>query len=107
MAKIHIRYMVGGHSQIHAQSSQQTTECLYRFQFPDRPGALLRFLDHMGEDWNISLFHYRNHGAAYGRILVGIQLPDEQQKEFSDFLAEIKYPYWDESDNPAYELFLS
>jgi len=117
MAKIHIRYMVGGHSHISPQSSAQsgsplsskphTTECLYRFQFPERPGALLRFLDHMGEDWNISLFHYRNHGAAYGRILVGIQVPDDQQTQFADFLATIKYPYWDESENPAYELFLS
>lgn len=112
MAKIHIRYMVGGHRQVNAQSPDQplqphATECLYRFQFPERPGALLRFLDHMGEDWNITLFHYRNHGAAYGRILVGIQLPDDQQTQFADFLAKIKYPYWDESDNPAYELFLS
>ena len=107
MAKIHIRYMVGGHNQVNTQNKISAKECLYRFQFPERPGALLRFLDHMGEDWNISLFHYRNHGAAYGRILVGIQLPDEQQTQFTDFLDEIKYPYWDESDNPAYELFLS
>ena len=101
MAKIHIRYMVGGHSQ------SLSNERLYRFQFPERPGALLRFLDHMGEGWNISLFHYRNHGAAYGRILVGIQVPEEQQQEFSEFLEKIQYPYWDESDNPAFELFLS
>lgn len=109
MAKIHIRYMVGGHSQMKDQSvpQPQATERLYRFQFPERPGALLRFLDHMGEDWNISLFHYRNHGAAYGRILVGIQVPVNQQTQFEDFLATIKYPYWDESANPAYELFLS
>ncbi len=101
MAKIHIRYMVGGHSQ------SLSNERLYRFQFPERPGALLRFLDRMGEDWNISLFHYRNHGAAYGRILVGIQVPDDQQSQFEEFLDKIQYPYWDESDNPAFELFLS
>lgn len=109
MAKIHIRYMVGGHQQIDTQTSVSSplNEYLYRFQFPERPGALLRFLEHMGEEWNISLFHYRNHGAAYGRILVGIQVPDKQQAEFEEFLAKIKYPYWDESKNPAYELFLS
>ncbi len=101
MAKIHIRYMVGGHSQ------SLSNERLYRFQFPERPGALLRFLDRMGEDWNISLFHYRNHGAAYGRILVGIQVPDDQQIQFTEFLEKIQYPYWNESDNPAFELFLS
>jgi len=101
MAKIHIRYMVGGHSQ------SLSNERLYRFQFPERPGALLRFLDRMGEDWNISLFHYRNHGAAYGRILVGIQVPDDQQAQFVEFLDKIQYPYWDESDNPAFGLFLS
>jgi len=101
MAKIHIRYMVGGHSQ------SVSNERLYRFQFPERPGALLRFLDHMGEDWNITLFHYRNHGAAYGRILVGIQVPDDQHAQFSEFLEKIQYPYWNESDNPAFELFLS
>ena len=109
MAKIHIRYMVGGHNNVSIQSAEspQVTECLYRFQFPERPGALLRFLDHMGEEWNISLFHYRNHGAAYGRILVGIQVPIDQKSDFDEFLNEIKYPYWDESDNPAYALFLS
>ncbi len=101
MAKIHIRYMVGGHSQ------SLSNERLYRFQFPERPGALLRFLDHMGADWNISLFHYRNHGAAYGRVLVGIQVPADQQTQFAEFLEKIQYPYWDESDNPAFELFLS
>jgi len=101
MAKIHIRYMVGGHSQ------SLSNERLYRFQFPERPGALLRFLDQMGEDWNISLFHYRNHGAAYGRILVGIQVPADQQAQFLEFLKKIQYPYWNETENPAFELFLS
>ena len=105
MAKLHIRYMVGGHRQ--QQSTSQSKECLYRFQFPERPGALLRFLEHMGEDWNISLFHYRNHGSAYGRILVGIQVPDGQQLQFEQFLDDIQYPYWDETKNPAFNLFLS
>ncbi len=105
MAKIHIRYMVGGRSQL--GDSSQVKECLYRFQFPERPGALLRFLDHMGEDWNISLFHYRNHGAAYGRILVGIQVPTNEQTQFMEFLEKLRYPYWNESENPAFSLFLS
>jgi len=105
MAKIHIRYMVGGRSQ--TQKASGAKECVYRFQFPERPGALLRFLDHMGEDWNISLFHYRNHGAAYGRILVGIEVPDNEQVQFTEFLEELQYPYWDETENPAFNLFLS
>ena len=101
MAKVHIRYMVGG------RTDKVRNEKLYRFQFPERPGALLRFLNYMGEQWNISLFHYRNHGAAYGRVLVGIQLPSDEITQFETFLAEIRYPYWDESKNPAYKLFLS
>ena len=105
MAKIHIRYMVGGRSQI--QKASGVKECVYRFQFPERPGALLRFLDHMGEDWNISLFHYRNHGAAYGRILVGIEVPENEQVQFKEFLEKLQYPYWDETGNPAFNLFLS
>jgi len=101
MAKIHIRYMVGG------RAVGVENERLYRFEFPERPGALLRFLKHMGKQWNISLFHYRNHGAAYGRILVGMQVPDSDEVAFNDFLAELGYPYWPESNNPAYELFLN
>ena len=100
MAKMHVRYMVGGRVQ------GVTDERLLRFEFPERPGALLRFLNHMGDRWNISLFHYRNHGAAYGRVLVGIQVPDADLSHFSAFLEEIGYRYWDESDNPAYGLFL-
>ncbi|MDH5256374.1 MAG: threonine ammonia-lyase, biosynthetic, partial [Gammaproteobacteria bacterium] len=100
MAKTHIRYMVGGHA-IGAEN-----EVLYRFIFPERPGALLRFLTHISHRWNISLFHYRNHGAAYGRILVGIQVPPNERSEFNDFLVELEYPFWDESANPAYNLFL-
>ena len=101
MAKIHIRYMVGG------RVVGVKDERLYRFEFPERPGALLRFLNHMGHQWNISLFHYRNHGAAYGRILVGMQVPNSDEAAFDQFLDELGYPYWQESDNPAYELFLN
>lgn len=101
MAKLHIRYMVGGR----AQGTQD--EVLYRFEFPERPGALLRFLTRMGPQWNISLFHYRNHGADYGRVLVGFQLPKEDTSNFQAFLHELGYPYWEETSNPAYELFLS
>ncbi|MFO7602824.1 MAG: threonine ammonia-lyase, biosynthetic [Gammaproteobacteria bacterium] len=100
MAKLHIRYMVGGRAQ------NTAVERLFRFQFPERPGALLRFLNHMGQQWNISLFHYRNHGADYGRILVGMQVPPEQDAELRAFLEEIAYTYWEETDNPAYQLFL-
>lgn len=101
MAKIHTRYMVGGRA-----SHQVDNEILYRFEFPERPGALLRFLNHMATGWNISLFHYRNHGAAYGRVLVGIQVPPEEMAQFQQFLDDVGYRYWCETDNPAYELFL-
>lgn len=100
MAKLHIRYMVGGHA------PQVTDERLIRFEFPERPGALLRFLTRIGKRWNISLFHYRNHGAAYGRVLVGIQVPADYEKEFQTFLDTLGYSYWEETDNPAYPLFL-
>jgi threonine dehydratase len=100
VAKLHLRHMVGGHA------SGVANETLYRFEFPERPGALLHFLTRMGSDWNISLFHYRNHGAAYGRVLVGMQVPEADGQRFKDFLAELGYPWWDESDNPAYPLFL-
>jgi len=100
MAKLHIRYMVGGHAQ------QVDNERIYRFEFPERPGALLRFLTRMGERWNISLFHYRNHGAAYGRVLVGVQVADDEQGEFQRFLEALGYTSWEETDNPAYKLFL-
>lgn len=100
MAKLHVRYMVGGHA------PQVENERLYRFEFPERPGALLRFLTRMGQRWNISLFHYRNHGAAYGRVLVGVQVLDDEQSEFQGFLDALGYAYWQETDNPAYKLFL-
>ena len=101
MAKLHVRHMVGG------KALSVDHEVVYRFEFPERPGALLRFLTTMGDRWNISLFHYRNHGAAYGRVLVGIQVPDEDKQEFQTFLDDLHYVYCDETTNPAYKLFLS
>ncbi|WP_417498719.1 threonine ammonia-lyase, biosynthetic [Methylophaga sp.] len=99
-AKLHVRYMVGGHA------PQVDNERLIRFEFPERPGALLRFLTRIGQRWNISLFHYRNHGADYGRVLVGIQVGDDYKQEFQIFLDTLGYTYWEETDNPAYDLFL-
>lgn len=99
-AKLHVRYMVGGHSRCAAN------EVVYRFEFPERPGALLCFLSKMGQRWNISMFHYRNHGAAYGRVLVGVQVPPEERGDFQSFLTDLGYEYRDETDNPAYKLFL-
>ncbi len=100
IAKLHIRHMVGGHAGVE-------NEVLYRFEFPERPGALLNFLDKLGQRWNISMFHYRNHGAAYGRVLVGIQVPVSDKKEYQAFLDELGYVYQCETENPAYRLFLS
>jgi threonine dehydratase len=100
LAKSHLRHMVGG------RSSLAKDELLYRFEFPERPGALMKFLTSMAPNWNISLFHYRNHGADYGRILVGLQVPKNEQKKFQNFLASLGYPHWNETDNPAYRLFL-
>ena len=100
MAKLHLRHLVGGHA------PQTENELVYRFEFPEKPCALMKFLDTMGHDWNISLFHYRNHGADFGRVLVGMQVPPNEQTEFLAFLENLGYPYWDESENPAYLLFL-
>ena len=100
LAKLHIRHLVGGHAPGIAD------EILYRFEFPERPGALMKFLDSMSGGWNISLFHYRNHGADYGRVLVGMQVPVGDKKSFEAFLQNLGYPYQDESRNPAYRLFL-
>jgi threonine dehydratase len=100
IAKLHIRYMVGG------RAVGLKDEALYRFQFPERPGALLEFLTSMGKRWNISLFHYRNHGADYGRVLAGIQVPADSRKEFQRFLDDLGYRYWEESESTAYHLFL-
>ncbi len=100
VAKLHLRHLVGGHA------PQAEHEVVYRFEFPEKPGALMKFLDTMGHDWNISLFHYRNHGADFGRVLVGMQVPPNEQEEFLSFLQNLGYPYWDETENPAYKLFL-
>ncbi len=100
LAKLHIRHLVGGKSEL------AENELLYRFEFPERPGALMRFLNSMAPNWNISLFHYRNHGADYGRTLVGLQVPKKEMKAFKEFLNGLGYRYWDESDNPVYKLFL-
>ncbi|MFC0253773.1 threonine ammonia-lyase, biosynthetic [Massilia consociata] len=100
LAKLHIRHLVGG------KSALAQDELLYRFEFPERPGALMRFLDSMAPNWNISLFHYRNQGGDVGRILVGLQVPAAEMDEFRQFLATLGYRYWDESSNPVYKLFL-
>jgi threonine dehydratase len=100
MAKLHIRHLVGG------RAPNATDEILYRFEFPERPGALLNFLNNMGGGWNISLFHYRNHGADFGRVLVGMQVPRGDKKKFQTFLDSLGYEYVEETGNPAYKLFL-
>jgi threonine dehydratase len=100
MAKWHVRHMVGGRAPF------AKNELLYRFEFPERPGALMRFLQNMRSDWNISLFHYRNHGADYGRVLVGMQVPPREMAEFRRFLHKLGYPFAEETRNPAYRLFL-
>jgi threonine dehydratase len=100
MAKLHVRYMVGGHApELH-------DELLFRFEFPERPGALLRFLESVGSRWNISLFHYRNHGSDCGRVLAGIQVPKAEREDFMQHLTMLRYPYSEETANPAYRMFL-
>jgi threonine dehydratase len=99
-AKLHVRYMVGGH----ARAIEH--ELLYRFEFPERRGALLKFLRAIGTRWNISLFHYRNHGSDYGRVLAGIQVAPQERARFVDHLHELHYAYTDETGNPAYRMFL-
>jgi threonine dehydratase len=100
LAKLHIRHLVGG------KSALAQDELLYRFEFPERPGALMRFLDSMAPNWNISLFHYRSQGGDVGRILVGLQVPKKEMKAFREFLSTLGYRHWDESENPVYKLFL-
>ena len=100
MAKLHVRHLVGGH----APAAEH--EIVYRFEFPERPGALMGFLEAMSAGWNISLFHYRNHGADYGRVLVGMQVPPSDKSEFRTFLDRLGYDYVDETGNPAYRMFL-
>jgi threonine dehydratase len=104
MAKLHVRYMVGGHT---PKSTGAINELIYRFEFPERPGALMKFLENMSAGWNISLFHYRNHGADFGRVLVGFQVPPGDMMAFEAFLSGLGYPYRDERNNPAYRLFLA
>ena len=100
LAKLHIRHLVGG------KSALAQDELLYRFEFPERPGALMRFLESMAPNWNISLFHYRSQGGDVGRILIGLQVPKKEMKEFREFLATLGYRYWEETGNPVYKLFL-
>jgi len=101
LAKSHIRHMVGGHS------ANVGDELIYRFEFPERPGALMAFLTTLGSKWNISMFHYRNHGAAFGRVLLGIQATKLERKAVRESLDSLNYEYWEETENPAYQLFLS
>jgi threonine dehydratase len=100
MAKVHVRHLVGGHA------PAAENEILYRFEFPERPGALMQFLNSMSRGWNISLFHYRNHGADYGRVLVGMQVPPSDKAAFHEFLDRLGYPSFEETANPAYRMFL-
>jgi threonine dehydratase len=100
LAKLHIRHMVGG------RPDDTQDEHLFRFEFPERPGALLRFLEAIGQDWNISLFHYRNHGSDYGRVLAGLSVPPESSAALKEHLDELGYLYVEETDNPAYRHFL-
>jgi threonine dehydratase len=101
MARLHVRHMVGG------RAGNLADERLFRFEFPERPGALLDFLQAIGTNWNISLFHYRNSGSDYGRVLAGIQVPKVESGELESHLAELGYAHFEESDNPAYAMFLS
>lgn len=101
IAKLHIRHMVGG------RAEEATDEVVYRFEFPERPGALMQFLNKLGGRWNISMFHYRNHGAAYGRVLAGLQVPTGERKKLAAFLDDLGYTWVDETDNPAYQVFLN
>ena len=100
LTKLHLRHMVGGRSPL------AHNELLYRFEFPERPGALMKFVGSMSPNWNISLFHYRNNGADYGRIVVGVQVPPDEMENWQVFLSSLGYRYWDESQNPVYKLFL-
>ena len=100
VAKLHLRYMVGG------KPSSLINEKLFRFEFPEKPGALLNFLNKMQKDWDITLFHYRNHGSAFGRVLVGINIGNHDNKELEKFLHDLDYKYSDETNNEGYSLFL-
>jgi threonine dehydratase len=107
LAKLHLCHMVGGRLSVPAgMAVQQGRELLYRFEFPERPGALMAFVSALHPSWNISIFHYRNHGADVGRIVVGVQVPEPEIEEWRAFLAELPYQHWEETDNPAYRIFL-
>ena len=104
-AKLHIRYMVGGRTDL------VDNERLFRFEFPERPGALFNFLSQLAGRWNISMFHYRNHGSSHARVVAGFQVPKSERKSIANFFATMSksdqvFSYWDETDNPAYKLFL-
>ena len=101
LSKVHLRHMVGGRSPLAHH------ELIYRFEFPERPGALMGFVEAMSPNWNISLFHYRNNGSDYGRIVAGIQVPEAEKQQWQEFLDTLGYRYWDENNNPAYKLFLA
>jgi threonine dehydratase len=100
VAKLHVRHMVGG------RAPDVRNERICRFEFPERPGALMQFLEKLAGRWNISLFHYRNHGADFGRVLAGFEVPDADMAAFEDFLAGLGYAHEREDDNPAYSFFL-
>jgi threonine dehydratase len=100
VAKLHVRYMVGGHA------TGISNERLFRFEFPERPGALLKFLHAIGTQWNITLFHYRNHGSDYGRVLAAVQIPPNEHVDFDLHVRELKYVYIEETENPVYKMFL-
>jgi len=101
VAKLHVRHMVGGHA------PDARNERLFRFEFPERPGALTQFLEKLGGRWNVSLFHYRNHGADFGRVLIGFEVSEKDLPAFRAFLDDLGYPFTPESDNPAYRFFLA
>jgi len=100
LAKLHVRHLVGGHA------TNADSEVIFRFEFPERPGALMKFLQTLGQRWNISLFHYRNHGAAYGRVMVGLQVSCSEKKKAISYLDKLGYLYVEETENPAYQIFL-
>ncbi len=101
IAKVHVRHMLGGHA------GKAANERIFRFRFPERPGALSGFLDALGDRWSISLFHYRNHGTDYGRVLCGVQVSPDDHVAFEGFLEALGYYYVEETENPAYKIFLS
>ena len=107
LAKVHLRHMVGGRLPVRTDAtSSQPKELLYRFEFPERPGALMRFVSALRADWSISIFHYRNHGADVGRIVVGVLVKPDELQDWQAVLRELGYASWEETSNPAYRIFL-